>query len=86
MSSVAKPPDLAIDEMKKLCRIRWPTIEVGHGARVVELEDEVARSPRRRSSRANVTSVSFTCSDQRCGRAQVARERVDHREADRAEA
>ncbi len=25
MSSVANPPDRAIDEMKKLCRIRWPT-------------------------------------------------------------
>ena len=24
MSRVAKPPDLAIDEMKKLCRTRWP--------------------------------------------------------------
>ena len=29
--------------------------------------------------------VSLTCSDQRCGRAQVAAQHVDHREADRAE-
>ena len=61
-------------------------IHVGHRRRVVELEDEVGDRAASTSRPTKVTSVSLTCSDQRRGRAQVAAQHVDHREADRAEA